>query len=136
MAIRGAVRWRPDVGRSASQSSILNLIPSPRDADGNATGGHPSGTIVMIAQLVAFDDARIGGPNPYRPGSPDTEREVTILYEQVFTKELAVLGQMTEAQATSEWTATLQGFRDEHLPAVCPLIKAIRAARMSPPIVI
>ena len=135
MATRGAVRWRPDVGRSASQATIMDFNPAPLDENGLPSGGPPTGSVVMIAQVIAYNNERVDtAAKPYRPGHQDTEEDITVLYEQVFTKELAVIGKMTQAQAEAEWAATLQSFRDTHLGAIDPLIKAIRAARRSKPL--
>lgn len=130
MAIKGAVRWKPDVYKSSLEATVLGLNASP---DG---GGAPTGTVVMTAQLVAYDDVDFGAGNPYRPGHRDTEDKLVILYEEPVMKALEVFAAMTAAQAQAEWEASLTAFRDRVLPAGPTLVKAIRAARLAPPVLI
>lgn len=130
MAIKGAVRWKPDTYRTSLEATVLELDPAPEG------GGPPEGTVVMTAQLVAYDDTSFGAGNAYRPGHRDTEDKLVILYEEPVTKALAPFKAMTAQEAQAEWATALEAFRDRVLPAGSTLVKAIRAARLAPPILI
>lgn len=126
MAIRGAVRWRPDTYRSPLLATVAELDP---------TAEPPTGSIVMVAQLVAYDDTQLTGAN-YQPGHPDTERKLVILHERTYTKELAAFATMTQSEASAAWADTLADYKAWVLPAGPTLLKAIRAARTAAPQVI
>lgn len=125
--IRGGVRWKPDIGRTSLETTIADFDPQ---AD------PPSGRIVMIAQLVAYDSDDIGpSPKiPYKPGKPEVEAELVILHEQVYGLELAEAAGMTQAEIDAHWAATLAGYKDWVTPAALPLARAILGARMAPPL--
>lgn len=66
MAIRGAVRFKPDMYRSTLEATVGEL---------NAAATPPTGTVFMVAQLVAYDDTRVGAAgNPYVPGAAASRR--------------------------------------------------------------
>jgi hypothetical protein len=89
----------------------------------------------MVAQAVAYDDTVVTGAT-YQAGDPATERNLVVLYEEPITKELAIFEPMTAAQATAEWAAALDAFKARVLPAGPLLVKAIRTARIAPPVLI
>jgi hypothetical protein len=126
MAIKGAVRWRPDAFRSPLTTTVANLDP---------TATPPAGQVVMIAQLVAYDETAVTGAN-YRAGDPATERELVILYEEPVSMELAAFDGLTNAAAAALWSTALDAFKARVLPAGPVLVKAIRAARIAPPVLI
>ena len=124
MAVRGAVRFKPDVYRSSLETTVSGLKP-------DATP--PEGTVYMVAQLVAYDDTVVTGGN-YVAGDPATERNITILYEETLGKELASFNALTQPQATAAWTTSLDQFRIRVEPAAANLLKAIRGARRTNPV--
>lgn len=124
MAIKAAVRIKPDTYRSSLSTTIQNFDPA---------AAPPTGQVVMVAQAIVYDDAVLTGTN-YQPGDPVTERNIVVLYEEVITKELAVFNSLTQAQATAEWTAALNEFMTRILPAGPTLVKAIRSARLAAPV--
>ena len=126
MAIKGAVRWRPDAFRSPLTTTVANLDPAATP---------PTGQVVMIAQALVYDDTKVTGAN-YKPGDPATERELVILYEEPVSMELAAFDGLTEAQAAALWEDALTAFKTRVLPAGPVLIRAIRTARTAPPVVI
>lgn len=60
MAIKAAVRWKPDTYRSSLETTVSGF-------DGTTV----TGSIVQITQLVAYDDSVVTGGN-YKPGDPST----------------------------------------------------------------
>lgn len=141
MAIKGAVRWKPTMYRSSMETTVIDLNPRGEqyDEEGDVTGqtGIPEGTLVFIAQAVAYDDAAVGTTaNPYRPGDPATERHVVILHERTYTKSLAAAHAATQAQIDADLAATLAAYRDWILPAGPALVKAYYAARMAAPVLV
>lgn len=126
MAIQAAVRWKPDIYRSSLETTIQDFDP---------TATPPTGQVVMTAQAVVFDNTVVTGAN-YKPGDPATERNIVVLYEEPITMELAAFDGLTEAQAKAAWDAALADFLARVTPAGPLLIRTIRAARISPPIVV
>lgn len=126
MAIKGAVRFKPDVYRSSLETTVAGL---------NAAATPPTGTVVMRVQLVAYDDTVVTGGN-YSPGEPSTEKNLVILYEDTLQMELAAFNGLTQNQATTLWTNALSAWGNSVLPAAPNLVKAIRGARVAPPVVI
>lgn len=126
MALKGAVRFKPDVYRTSMEATVGSLDPA---------ASPPSGTVYMVAQLVAYDDAVVTGGN-YKPGDPATEQNVTVLYEETLSQELAAFAGLTQPQATALWTAALNAFQVRVTPAGPVLLRAIRAARLTPPVVL
>lgn len=126
MAIKGAVRWRPDAFRSPLTTTVANLDPAATP---------PAGQVVMIAQLAAYDDQQVTAQN-YEPGDPATEKRLVILYEEPITMELAAFDGLANAQAAALWTDALDDFKTRVTPAAAVLVKAIRAARTAPPVVL
>ena len=127
MAIKGACRWKPDIYKTSLETTVANLDP---------TATPPTGSVVMTAQLVGYDDTKIGAGNPYAPGASGVEQFITVLYEEPITKELSAFEVMSQAQATAEWAAALDAFKTRVLPAGPLLLKAIRAAKIAAPILI
>ncbi len=128
MAIRGAVRFKPDMYRSTLETTVGSL---------NAAVTPPTGMVFMPVQLVAYDNAKVGtADNPYVPGSPASEVEITVLYEDTLSMELAAFQGISQAAATALWTAALTNWRDQIAPAGPNLLKAIRAARIAPPVLL
>lgn len=123
MAIRGAVRFKPDMYRSSLEATVAGL---------NAAATPPTGSIVMMAQLVAYDDTVVTGAN-YKPGRPDIEQEITVLYEEPIMMDLSVFSGKTQAQSTAMWSTALTDFANRVSPAAVSLLRAIRAARLSAP---
>lgn len=139
MAIKGAARWKPDSYRTTLEATVLGLNPTGETTDpetGETTQtGTPEGTVVMTAQLVAYDDTQLTGQN-YQAGHPDTERKLVVLYEETVMKSLGGFASMTQAEAAAEWATALQAFSARVAPAGPALVKAIRAARTAPPVLI
>lgn len=139
MAITGGVRWKPDTYRSTVNTTIQNFNPTGTTTDpetGETTEtGIPSGGVVMIAQAVAYDTEDFANA-PYLPGDPETERKLVILYEEPIVKDLSAFHNMTQAEADAEWRNSLQDFLDRVLPAAGTLVKAVRPARIAPPILL
>lgn len=128
MAIRGAVRFKPDMYRSTLEATVGAL-------DASATP--PTGTVYMPVQLVAYNDTEVGTQgNPYVAGDPASERFITVLYEETLQMELAAFQGKSQAAATAMWTAALTEWRDAVAPAGPNLLKAIRAARIAPPVLL
>jgi hypothetical protein len=126
MAIRGAVRWMPD-SRSNAQQSYL---------EGFDTGTTPpSGNVVMIAQVVAYDDTQVTGAN-YREGDPSTERLLTIIDQVVVRKSIAGMYNLTQAEVDAGWEAERQAIAARYLPHGAALVKMIRGARKAPPLLL
>lgn len=126
MAIKGAVRFAPDVYRSSLETTVAALDPAATP---------PTGTVVMRVQLVAYDDAVVTGGN-YSAGDPATEKNLVVLYEDTLQMELATFNGLTQPQATTLWTNALSAWGATVSPAALNLLKAIRGARISPPVVI
>jgi hypothetical protein len=141
MAIKGAVRWKPDAYRSSIEATVIDLNPTGQynDAEGNPLPptGVPGGTIILVAQAVAYDDAKVGGAgNPYRPGHPDTEREIVVLHEQTRQYDLSAVQTMTQAQVNSFLNSELIAYKNWVLPAGTSLVKTFYSARMAPPVLV
>lgn len=126
MAIRGAVRYKPDTYRSTLSTTIANFDPAATP---------PAGTIVMTAQAIAYDDTQVTAAN-YQPGDPATERNLVVLYEEPISMELAAFDGLTQAAASQLWTDALTAFKTRLTPAGPVLVKAIRSARLAPPILV
>lgn len=143
MAIKGGVRWKPDQYRTSLEATVTDLNPTGQqyDENGNPTTatGVPEGTVVMIAQAVAYDDAVFGdgaGQVPYRPGDPETERHLVVLHEETKMYELSAAYAPTAAQIDAFFAAELEAYRDWVLPAGGTLAKVMYTARMAPPILV
>jgi hypothetical protein len=131
MAIKGAVRFKPDMYRSTLEATVGGLQPTPEG------GGPPKGTVYMPVQLVAYDDAQVGtGGNPYVPGAPASEQFITVLYEDTLQMDLAAFNGISQAAATALWATALDNWKTWVTPAGVNLLKATRAARNLPPSVI
>lgn len=126
MAIRGAVRFKPDMYKSSLETTVANLNPA---------AAPPTGTVYMPVQLVAYDDTVVTAGN-YKPGDPATEREITVLYEDTLSMELSAFNGITQAAATTLWTNALANWKALVTPAGPNLLKAIRSARLTPPSVV
>lgn len=126
MALKGAVRFKPDMYRSSLEATVLSLNP---------LASPPTGTVVMPVQLVAYDDAVVTAGN-YVPGDADTEKNITVLYETSLQMELAAFNGLTQPQATALWTNALATWKTWVTPAALNLLRATRAARLTPPSVI
>lgn len=126
MAIRVACRWKPDTYRSSLETTVAGLDPAAMP---------PAGTIVMHAQLCAYDDTVVTGAS-YKAGDPVTERAIVVLYEESISMDLAGFDSLTQAQATQQWADALAVFRDRVSPAAPALLRAIRAARIASPVVL
>ena len=126
MAIKGAVRWRPDAFRTPLTTTVANLDPAATP---------PTGQVVMHAQLVAYDDADVTPAN-YKAGDVATERDLVILYEEPISMELAAFDGLTNAQAAALWATALNEFKTRVTPAGPNLLKAIRTARRAAPVLI
>ncbi len=128
MAIKGAVRFKPDIYRSTLEATVGSL---------NAAATPPAGTVFMPVQLVAYDDTKVGtAGNPYVPGAQASEVEITVLYEDTLSMELAAFQGISQAAATALWTVALTNWRDAIAPAGPNLLKAIRATRIAPPVLL
>lgn len=126
MAIKGAVRFKPDMWKSTLESTVGGLDPAATP---------PTGTVYMPVQLVAYDDAVVTGGN-YSPGEPATEKNITVLYEDTLQLELAAFQGINQAAATALWTAALNNWKTWITPAGVNLLKATRSARLSAPILL
>lgn len=141
MAIRGAVRWKPDAFRSSLETTVIDLNPTGQysDAQGNPLPptGIPGGTVVFVLQAVAYDDARLGIPaNPYRPGHPETEKEVVVLHEETRQYALSAVNGLTQAQINAFLASELTSYKNWILPAGPNLVKVFYSARLSAPILV
>ena len=141
MAIKGAVRWKPDTYRSSIEATVVDLNPLGQysDVDGNPLPptGVPGGTLIFVIQAVAYDDTKLGTVgNPYRPGHPDTEREIVVLHEQTRQYDLSAVQTMTQAQVNSFLNSELLAYKTWVLPAGASLVKAFYGARMSAPVLV
>lgn len=123
MTVRGGVRFKPDMYRSSLESTVGSLDPSATP---------PTGTVFMVVQLAAWDDADFAGVT-YTPGDPATESLLTILYEDTLSMELAAFAGKTEQQATAMWAAALANWKNYVAPAALTLLNATRGARLTPP---
>jgi hypothetical protein len=126
MAVRGAVRFKPDTNKTALEATIGGL---------NAAATPPTGTVYMVAQLVAYDDTVVTPAN-YTAGDPATERNITVLYEETLSKDLAVFNGINQAAATALWATALTAWRDQIAPAAPNMLKAIRGARRAAPVLL
>lgn len=98
MAVKYAVRWKPDINRSSLETKIQN-----RDMSADPPN---SGNRVRCLQLVAFDDSQVGvSGNAYVPGAPATEQFITIIDERVVTLGIAAFTGLTFAQSQALWDA-------------------------------
>jgi len=124
MAIKGAIRWKPDVYRSSTNTTIAGLVlPAATSTD------KPQGTIIMIAQAVTFDDIRFGPVNAYRPGHVESEIFVDVLFEQAIQKDISVFIGKSYAECEAIWDAELEAFKTWVTPHGTLLVNAIRPAR-------
>jgi len=112
--------------RSTLEATVMGLEPAATP---------PTGTVVMPAQLIAYDDTVVTPAN-YEAGNVDTERHITVLYEEPLTMDLAAFDGITQAAATALWTDALEQWKTRILPAAPNMLKAIRAARRTNPSVI
>lgn len=139
MAVKGAVRYKPDTYRSSLETLVAGL--SPQGAQTNpgvqppTYDGVPAGDVVMVAQLVAYDDVQLQLAN-YKPGDPLTEQYITVLHERPITLALAAFNGLTQTQATALWTAELNSYKTWVTPAATTLLRAIRAARRANPVLL
>lgn len=126
MALKGAVRWKPDTYESSILTKISSFDP---------TTTPPTGDVVMIAQLVMYNDV-IVTPENYKKGDPATESNITVLYEAPITKSLSSFSGMTAGQMATEWANTLSTFRLFVQPAATYLANVLWTARNAPPILL
>lgn len=126
MAIKAAVRWKPDIGRTSLETTIQNFAPSSVP---------PAGNIVRTAQLVGYDDTVVTGAN-YAAGDPQTERRLIVLYETPITLDLAGFASLTAAQARALWDSALTDFGTTVRPAAPTLVIAQLGAMQSAPVVL
>lgn len=125
MTIRTGVRWKPSVYRSSQETINQGLDPSTTP---------PSGTIVRIAQCVAYDDTKVAtGGNPYKPGSPATEVEIYILDESPRLLDLAAMDGKTQVQINAMWATALTDYKVFIQPAVAALVKSEIGVQLTPP---
>lgn len=135
MALVSGVRWKPDKGRTSLETTMANFDPQ-------AEGG-PVGAIPMIAQLIAYDDTKIGATaNPstgrvaYKPGASAVEAEIVVLHEQVRWGELEAFATMTQAEIDVFWRTQLEDYRVWVTPAAVPLGMVKLSQIMAPPILL
>jgi len=116
MAIRTGVRFKPSVYRSSQETINASLNPGATP---------PTGTVVRIVQLVAYNDAELTTPgNPYAAGTPATESKIYILDEQPKMQELAAMDGKTQGQVNAMWAAVLAAYKTEMQPAAANLVKS------------
>ena len=125
MALKGAVRYCPTVN-SSLETTIAGL---------DASVDPPTGTIVMTAQLVAYDDTKVGvAGNPYVPGDPNTEKFIFVVYQTPISLELSAFDGLTLSQSAALWSAALASFKAS-IPAQAALtmFNAAYSAQTAPP---
>ena len=124
MALTGGARWKPDATTGSLETKVEWRDKSAGD-----------GRIVMVAQLVAYDDQSFNAQNTYRPGHPDSERNLIILDQDPKHIELTALASMTQAEKDAAWAAELQAFWDSYPNAVkIALATSMWAAKRAAPI--
>jgi hypothetical protein len=126
MAIKGAVRWKPDTYRSSIEATVMELDPSVTP---------PGGSVVLIIQAIAYDDTVVTPAN-YQAGHPDTERNIIVLHEQVKQYALSAAHSMTTAAINSFLAGELVAYKNWVLPAGPALIKAFYGARTTAPLLV
>lgn len=125
MAIQTGVRWKPSVYRSSQETINQGLNPAATP---------PAGTIVRIAQLVAYDDTKVTTVgNPYAPGTPATESQMYILDEIPVGLDLTAMNGKSQAQITAMWGAALAAQKTYWQPAVANLVKSEIGVQLTPP---
>lgn len=119
MAMKAAIRWKPDVMRTSLET--LSLID---------TAGE--GSITMIAQLVAYDDTKVNGAT-YVPGDFASEKYIVVCNEQVYTYDIAGLPS-TFAQIQAKFAADMAAYRDAIQPNALRLALICAAAKLATPV--
>lgn len=125
MAVKRAVRWQPDAKMNVQQTLIAGLDTSQNPA---------TGTVTMVAQLVAYDDTVVTSGN-YSAGDPATEKNIAILYQEPVSMDLTSFNALTAANAKAQWDAALTAFgtRMRTNAADALVQKAVLSARRSAP---
>ena len=134
MSIRTAIRLKPDTFRGGLETTIQWSTPA-------AAPGGPvparAGTVVRIAQLVIYDDTKVGNAqSPYNPGSEATERFVVVCDQEAISLALGSFAGLTYQAAQALWQAPLQAAADRWAPDRDALAKAAGGAWLVPPIVL
>jgi hypothetical protein len=126
MAIKGAVRYKPSVN-SSLEATVAGL---------DTTATPPSGIVVVTAQLVAYDDTKVGiAGNPYVPGDPATEKFVKVVYQDAIQMSLEAFDGLSMVAAQALWTTALTNWKNTiGTPAALTLYTAVYGALTAAPI--
>lgn len=119
MAIAYRGRFKPD---PFSDKSIAANVA----ADGS------SGTVYFRVQIVQYDDAVVTAQN-YKPGHPDTEAELTIVWEAVLQEDLSVFVGMSAPQRNAYFDAMLDTWMAMVKPTATAIAPVVLAAQRRPP---
>lgn len=126
MAVRAAVRFKPEVGRSALETTIQNR-------DYSVTP--PTGGMVRTVQLVAWDDASVSVAN-YKAGLPETERHLVIVDQDTVTMDISAFHGTTYAEAEALWQPVLDAAAARWQPVLATLLRAAAGSVMANPVVL
>ena len=121
MAIKAALRFKPDTYRSGMETLIEGFNP--------ATG---TGTIILPVQVVMYDDTVVTGAN-YTPGDPASERNINVLYEDQLRFDIAALTAMTQANLSAFLTSQLNAWGQIVKPGMTGIGRIVLAAKRATP---
>lgn len=127
MTVHQLVRWKPQISTSQETTvAALDTSTSP-----------PTGTVPLIAQLCAYDDAEYDVATA-KPGDPAQEFKLVILYESPRMLPLESFAGLSGQQSAAKWGVELTAFQTEmHVNNADQLLqRAIRPARRAAPVVI
>jgi len=123
MAIKDMCRFKPDMNRSTLESLVSGLDTSVTPA---------TGTVYLPVQIVSWDDSDLPAA-AYRPGNPDIEQFVTVLYEDTIQVALQGFQGMSAAAVLADLEDRLDAWAVTVKPAIPMLRRVIRAAKRIAP---
>lgn len=126
MAIKAAVRFKPEVGRTPLETTI-------QTPDFTATP--PTGGMVRIIQLVGWDDATLPLAS-YQAGMPDSERRLVVIDQKAVTLDISAFSGITYAAAEALWQAELTAAAAEWTPVLATLLRAAAGSVLADPVVL
>ena len=81
----------------------------------NAAAAEPEGDIILIGQLIAYDDVELNVTN-YKAGDEATENKVIVVAENVFTWAAEGLAGRTVAQRRARFAADRDAWASQKKP--------------------
>ena len=121
MAVKAAIRYKPDTYRSGLETLVEGFNP--------ATG---TGTIILPVQVCMYDDTVVTGAN-YTPGDPASERNINVLYEDQLRFDIATLTAMTQANLTTFLSTQLANWGQAVKAGMPGIGRIVLAAKRSNP---